>query len=305
MGVSMKVLITGVNGFIGRNIAQKFHSMGFEVVGIDIKLEVQNYKRYAVNLVEDDLTDLLKKENPDIMVHCAGLASVPYSVENPEEDFSANVTMVHRILYAIYRSGLGNRRFIMLSSAAVYGQAAQLPISEEAALNPMSPYALHKKMAEDICIYFVKNYHFNIRIARIFSAYGPGLRKQIFWDLFQKAENSGKLFLLGTGNESRDYIFIDDLAEAIYLLATDRKNNDILWNVANGAEIYIKDVARIFAAKRGISENLITFSGEIRECDPVNWCADISKIRQIGYEGRVHIEEGIEKYIKWAEKGKA
>lgn len=298
----MKVLITGINGFIGKNIAGKFRDCDYEVVGIDLKAEGNVFKTYTADLIKDDLVNILKKERPHMFIHCAGLASVPYSIENPEEDFIANTAVVHRILFAMHQSGLSDRRFILLSSAAVYGQPTQLPISETNECSPLSPYALHKKTAEDICVYFIKNYGFDIKIARIFSAYGPGLRKQIFWDMFQKIKSSGKLTLFGTGNESRDYIYIDDLIEAIYLIAVDNKRDHIFWNVANGQEIFIKDVVRLFAQKEGIPEDRVTFNGIIREGDPLNWCADISRIQQIGYKSRVSIEEGIEKYIKWVER---
>lgn len=154
----MKVLITGINGFIGKNVASKFREHGYEVIGIDHKDESNAFRTYIADLIKDDLVGILNKERPDIFIHCAGLASVPYSIESPEKDFMVNTAVVHRMLFAIYQSGLNDRRFIFLSSAAVYGQPIRLPISEINECSPLSPYALHKKMAEDICLYFVRNH---------------------------------------------------------------------------------------------------------------------------------------------------
>lgn len=297
----MKILVTGVNGFIGTHIAEKLKKDGHVVIGLDISEAKRAYTTnfYVSDILKEDVQVILSSVRPDIIIHCAGLANVPFSLEQPMEDFQANTMMVYRLLEGMRQCRLAKSRFILLSSAAVYGQPNRLPIREDDDLKPMSPYALHKKMAEDISLYYVNNYDFDIRILRIFSAYGPGLRKQIFWDMYQKIKNNGCLELFGTGEESRDYIYIDDLIEAISLIAFDNKNDYIIWNVANGQEVFIKDIADIFAKRMNITLESVRFTGKIREGDPVNWCADISRIREIGYISKTSIEEGIEGYLKW------
>lgn len=297
----MRVLITGVNGFIGAHIAQKFKKEGHVVTGIDIS-EAQNdciTEFYVIDVLKEDVQAILQNVRPDIIIHCAGLANVPFSLEQPMEDFQGNTVIVYRLLEGMRQCGLSKCRFILMSSAAVYGQPTRLPVREDDALKPMSPYALHKKMAEDICLYYVNNYHFDIRILRIFSAYGPGLKKQIFWDMYRKIKETGCLELFGTGVESRDYIYIDDLVEAISLIAMDKQSDHVIWNVANGQEVFIKDIAEIFARKMNIAPELIKFTGKIREGDPVNWCADVSRIKEIGYTRKTTIEEGIAGYLEW------
>ncbi len=297
----MKILVTGVNGFIGTHIAEKLQNDGHVVIGLDISEAKSDCITdfYALDALKEDVQATLGNIHPDIIIHCAGLANVPFSLEHSLEDFQANTTMVYRLLEGMRRSGLTTSRFILLSSAAVYGQPDRLPIRESDELKPMSPYALHKKMAEEICLYYEKNYNFNIRILRIFSAYGPGLKKQIFWDMYQKIKKNGYMELFGTGEESRDYIYIDDLVEVISLIALDDKSDYVVWNVANGEEVFIKDIANIFAKRMNIDPKLVRFTGKIREGDPVNWCADISRIREIGYVGKTAIEEGLEGYLEW------
>lgn len=297
----MKILVTGVNGFIGTHIAEKFKRNGHVVTGIDIS-EAQNdciTDFYVLDMLKDDVQATLGNICPDIIIHCAGLANVPFSLEQPMEDFQVNTMMLYRLLEGIRQCGLSKSRFILMSSAAVYGQPGRLPIRETDELRPMSPYALHKKMAEDICLYYVNNYNFDIKILRIFSAYGPGLKKQIFWDMYQKIKKNECLELFGTGEESRDYIYIDDLVEAISLIALDEKSDYVIWNVANGEEIFIKDIAAIFARKMNLPLELVKFTGRIREGDPVNWCADVSRMRELGYKRGFSIEEGIEGYLEW------
>ncbi len=120
--------------------------------------------------------------------------------------------------------------------------------------------------------------------------------------MYQKASQTGKLELFGTGNEGRDFIHIRDLAEAVYLIAMDRKEEHIFWNVANGEETLIGEAARLFAQAAGIGADRIRFQGQVREGDPSNWCADIGRLKALGYEQKVSIQEGINGYVNWAGK---
>lgn len=298
----MRVLITGINGFIGSHLANKFKNMGHEVIGIDRITSEGDMKVYNVDILSGNIVVVLDDIKPDLFIHCAGLANVTDSIDHPEEDFKANTWMVYRLLNAMKESGLRKTRFILFSSAAVYGQPEKLPVSEEDSLNPISPYALHKKMAEDICNYFIIQHNFDIRILRVFSAYGPGLKKQIFWDMHQKIINTGKLELFGSGNESRDYIYIEDLAEAVYLISMDKEKEYTVWNVANGIEVTIRMAAEVFAKAEHVHQNSVVFNGQVRQGDPMNWCADISKLKSIGFRKTIDIYEGIQRYICWINK---
>ena len=244
-----KVLITGISGFIGSRMAtflaqRQLRVFGWNRIGIH-----DEYGSAEVNMhQENDVIKALENCNPDIIIHCAGSADVGKSVVNPTIDFEGNVKITHNLMFAMHKLGLEKTRFVFLSSAGVYGNPVSLPISEDAPLNPLSPYAVHKVMCEDLCKYFTNNYGTNVKVARIFSAYGAGLKKQIFWDMFQKYKNAGKLNMFGTGNESRDYIHVDDLVQALYLLAmTD--DSEVFYNVANGEEITIREATEQFANK--------------------------------------------------------
>lgn len=293
-----KVLITGINGFIGSNMAKHLSNNGDEIVGIDISGGNSAWDTYICDMMADDLTEILTSIKPDIVIHCAGIANVSYSIEHPNDDFSANTAVVHRLLYALLQAGLTSTRVLFLSSAAVYGQPEVLPISECTPTSPISPYALHKRMAEDICTYFVDVHKMDIRIARIFSAYGPGLRKQIFWDMYRKAVDTGKLQLFGSGDETRDFIYIDDLVSALRLILDAPLDKEYIYNVANGVQVSIREIAETFA--KAMDNNVpIEFNHQNRKGDPDNWCADVKRIEELGYKQSVSIEEGIKCYIDW------
>ncbi len=296
-----KVLVTGATGFIGSNIALCFLSKGYEVIGWDRTYSDCKYPLEVIDMVDEQaVIYALGKCRPDIIIHCAGSADVGRSIENPRLDYEANVTIMHNILFAVYQVGKEDMRFLFLSSASVYGNPKSLPITEDMPWNPMSPYALHKVMCEEICKYFSSNYGMDIKIARIFSAYGAGLKKQIFWDMYHKYKKNGCLSMLGTGNESRDYIHIRDVAQAVYLLVTSESEEQV-FNVANGNEMTIRKVTKYFADVIGASDDVICFNGVVRREDPINWKAEISKLLALGYKQSVKMMDGIEEYVKWVE----
>jgi UDP-glucose 4-epimerase len=189
-------------------------------------------------------------------------------------------------------------RLIYLSSAAVYGNPEKLPIQETQSFNPISPYGFHKLMSEQLCMEFFKIYNLPTASARIFSAYGPGLRRQVLWDICQKALTQPALKLLGTGEESRDFIHGRDVAKAIYLLAEKAPCQAEVYNLANGVETTIRELAELVLDKIGQPIPL-EFDGSIRVGNPVNWQADINRLTQLGFAPEVPLERGINIYAQW------
>ncbi len=296
-----KVIITGVNGFIGSHLCKQFCEAGVEVEGWDLGYQCRfDIPYYRVDLCDyTQVLSSLEKTNADAFIHCAGCADVGKSVKDPHMDFEGNTKAVHNLLFALKSLGKNQLKILTISSAAVYGNPSQLPICESAELKPVSPYALHKEMAERICAYFIENYEFDIKILRIFSAYGPGLKKQIFWDMYQKLQSKGELPMFGTGRESRDYIYIDDICQAIRLIMERSPRDEHIYNIANGKEVTIRQVATEFAKKVGKDESIVSFCGTVREGEPINWRADVSKLQKLGYHQTVSLEDGIEKYLQW------
>lgn len=290
----MNVLIIGSKGFIGSHCVDYF-SKSNQVWECDVVTDYTNPKYFLIDATNSDFEEVFQSQKFDVCINCSGAASVPDSIKNPQRDFKLNVTHVFSQLDAI-RKYQPECKFINLSSAAVYGNPKQLPIRESHELNPISPYGNHKKMAEDVCRDFYTNYNIPTCSLRIFSAYGPGLQKQLFWDLFQKSKQTRTVSLYGTGKESRDFIFISDLVKAI-ACAVEKASfkNDII-NVANGQEITIAKVAETFFSNTDTS---FTFGGETRQGDPSNWVADISKLKNLGFNPDVTLKEGIEKYWQW------
>ena len=132
---------------------------------------------------------------------------------------------------------------------------------------------------------------------RIFSAFGPGLAKQLFWDLYQKSRASKKVEIFGTGKETRDFIFIDDIIQAIDIISEADISQHVI-NIANGEEISIKTAANTFFAHLDTGIDF-SFNGQVRIGDPKNWLADISILKSLGYKQQVTFKQGIDQYCKW------
>jgi UDP-glucose 4-epimerase len=297
-----KIVITGVNGFIGRHGARHFKSKGFEVYGIDSGPEehapmsdLMSYRR--TRLPSAALDEVLAETCPAAFVHCAGRASVPLSVSDPKTDFYSGPVLTWEVLDAIRRCSPATR-FVFLSSAAVYGTPASLPVAESAPVAPISPYGAHKHQSEIIC----KEFHDMFGIAsaslRIFSAYGAGLQRQVMWDLCHQALTRQSIAAQGTGAESRDFVHVRDICGAIECVLSIAPLAGEVYNLGSGAETSVNELAAMIAS--ALSPGCpVDFSGIVPHGTPLNWCADISRLRELGFRPSVGIEDGVRHYAEW------
>jgi len=297
----MKVLIIGSEGFIGKHLHSYLKEQGHEVWGADVVTRYADQEKYfLVDASNSDFTSVFRHCQYDLCVNCSGAASVPESLKNPLRDYFLNTVNVFRLLDAI-RNEQSSCRFINLSSAAVYGNPDKLPVSEAAIPNPLSPYGIHKLQSEQICREFYEFHKIPTCSLRIFSVYGPGLQKQLFWDLMKKARSGEAFSLFGTGRESRDFIFVSDLVRVIELVNEHSAFEADVINVGNGEEVFIQDAVSVFFSF--FDEDIsYSFSGDSRKGDPVNWKADISKLRSFGYQALVDMQGGLEAFYNFNRK---
>lgn len=292
----MKILIIGSKGFIGSHCVDYF-SQDHEVWGCDVVLDYNSLRYISIDSVDGDFLEIFQSHNFDVCINCSGAANVPFSLEKPFNDFKLNALNVFKLLEAI-RLHAPECKFITMSSAAVYGNPNFLPIEEGQKRTPVSPYGFHKVIAEMICEEYSKFWNVKTCCLRIFSAYGPRLKKQLFWDLYHKIKSQEEPTLWGTGHESRDFIYISDIVRIIDLAITHSRFDGEVVNVANGMQILIADVAETVRKVSGTTKT-IKFNGAERKGDPINWEADISTIKKWGYIPSVELEEGVRKYISW------
>lgn len=291
-----KVLVTGVSGFLGYNSAKFFIDKGFNVFGIDISDLPSNIPItfHKCKVIFDNLINL--NHEFCYVIHCAGGATVGQSLKNPYEEYDKTVNSTIELLEYL-RQYNKNAKLIYPSSAAVYGNDYYQPIKETDKLNPISPYGCYKKIVEELCEIYYKNFGVKSNIIRFFSIYGENLKKQLLWDACNKIKDPNvKNEFFGTGEEVRDWIYVQDALSLIYYVAQYGKDFDI-FNGGGGQPVKIKQLLS-FLSKKLNNENFL-FNNQVKTGDPKCFIADINKQLSIGWESKYSIEYGINNYVEW------
>ena len=295
----MKILIIGSKGFIGSHCLDYFHSKEFEVHQADI-YDSNELNYYQIDIQNSDFSSPFKENKFDVCINASGSAHVGFSFEKPSKDFELNVINVQKILVAI-RDYNPECKFINFSSAAVYGNPESLPILESSSCKPLSPYGFHKLQSELLLTEYHNFFDLKTCSLRVFSAYGPRLKKQLFWDLYQKALHGDIISLFGTGNETRDFIYIDDLIQIIDLVIEKSPFKGTIYNVASHVEVSIAEAAETFINAYSPNKKIV-FSGEVKQGDPNNWLANIEILKQLGFKPKFTLKEGLNIYTSWLAK---
>ncbi len=298
----MKYLVIGSKGFIGSHLLFYLREKytGYNVYGCDVIFDANDQNYFCISPDSSDFLEIFRENNFDVCINCSGAASVPDSIQHPWRDFQLNTINVFKQLEAI-RQFQPQCKYINLSSAAVYGNPTSLPIKEDFEAKPISPYGMHKLQAEYICKEFYEQFGISTCYLRIFSAYGEGLKKQLFWDLYQKTLQNNLITLFGNGNETRDFIYVKDLVRVIDLIVENAKFDGTPINVANGYEVSIKEAVSVFYSFFDKKIDF-EFNNIVRKGDPNNWCADISLLQNMGYNARYSLEEGLHNVYTWIKK---
>jgi len=236
----MKILIIGSKGFIGSHTYKYFQEKYPETYGADVVTDYVDKNYFLLDSTNSDFNEIFESQQFDYCVNCSGAASVPESLKNTLRDFNLNAHNVLKIADSIKKYN-PDCRIINLSSAAVYGNPKSLPIKENHPAAPVSPYGYHKKFAEDILEEYYKLFSIQSCSLRIFSAYGEGLQKQLLWDIFTKSKTQENITLFGTGKETRDFIYVQDIIQCLDLLINQGSFRSDVYNIANGEQISIKN----------------------------------------------------------------
>lgn len=239
---------------------------------------------------------------PDAVVHAAGSSSVRVAAEDPAQDFKRTVGGTIELLEAL-RRWAPEACLLLSSSAAVYGSNHNIPIPEHAAPAPISTYGLHKLRAEELCLEAAERHGLQVAVVRFFSLYGAGLRKQIFWDLWNKIIADDRVVLGGTGSETRDFLHVEDAVRLLLHLAENRGiERPSIVNGGTGIATTIRDAATLLVRSSDCRAEII-FEGLSRPGDPAHLVADIGRLRATGYRSRIELADGLADYAAWAADG--
>lgn len=295
------IVVVGAAGFIGQEVSRRCRSEGLTTIGVDVRSPGDARAFSAFHVVEQgvpELSSILTETKPDYLLNLAGNADVSRSVREPRYDFSLSVDLFSAILDQVRQLSPGTK-VLLASSAAVYGQPGTLPISEALKPKPISPYGYHKWMSELLAQEYHSLYGIGVCAVRIFSAYGPGLQKQILWDLCKKCALDGQVQLSGDGTESRDFVHVSDIAAALLCILRKGPFEGEAINVGSGRETTIGELSKLVIREFGLESSRLVFSGVERAGDPKNWLADVSQLKTFGYSPSIELEEGITGYVNW------
>ncbi len=284
----MKILITGSRGFVGGSVGRFAAAAGHDVLGVARSSQPERDwpGRYVQSdVLHGSLAGTLAEFAPDVVIHAAGTASVGGSLQAPLEDFQAAVMTWANVLENVRRSGI-RPVLIFPSSAAVYGNPATLPVAEDAPTSPVSPYGFHKAACEMIAREYAECFGLNILVCRLFSLFGIRQRRLLVWEIFEQLSGpQNTVWLQGTGQESRDYLHVDDLAAAMLHLAAhpafaEPAGTAQIVNLGSGQETSVLDLAHQMSALHGADKSVACRSQE-RPGNPTRWTADVSHLQTL------------------------
>lgn len=292
-----RAVVTGASGFIGYALAKKLVKLGIDVIAVDlVPFPDKNLCPFVkMDLAEGNGLDPLLTSGTCIF-HLAARANVPQSVEDPKGDFKDTLYGLFEVLESARRH---ESQVIFPSTACIYDTSNAQPVSEKAYVRPSSPYAAAKVAGEAYCSAYHRCYDLDVRIARMFSVYGEGMRRFAIHDIVRKIQKDHRVLnVLGDGTQVRDYLHIDDVFDGMMTIATKGKPGED-YNLASGIPVNILDLAKEIAALMGHPDIRIVPTGTSFPGDVPRWYADIGKIKKLGFEPQVELRTGLQKTVDW------
>jgi UDP-glucose 4-epimerase len=307
--MSVVAWVTGARGFIGRHVALEAASRGQIVHGIghgewkqtDLTgWGVRSWTSADVTMESLDRL-MITGAPPDIVYHLAGGASVAASIADPFRDFNRTVGSTSQLLEWL-RTRAPHVRLVFASSAAVYGDSAVSPISPGNAVQPVSPYGHTKAIGESLINSYSMTFGLSAVVVRLFSVYGPGLRKQILWDISRRlAQKCDVIELGGTGEETRDMIHVRDAACMMVSAAQHAGVPPVVFNIGTGVGSSVRAIAEsvihVWPSGAGL-----TFSGQSRPGDPKHLVADLGMGELMPPRPFIGIDDGIAGFVDALER---
>ncbi len=310
------VLVTGGAGAIGSNLVRALLELDARtVIVLD---DFSSGRRWnlpddpAMRLVVGSVTDEAAvheafRERPDVVFHLAAHFANQNSIEHPERDLEVNGMGTLKVLRASVEAGV--RRLVFASSGCAYHQdGLPLPVREEnASIHPSTPYQITKGLGELYCEYFYKRYGLPVVRARLFNSFGPGevpgRYRNVIPNFLYLALMGQPLVITGTGAESRDFTFVEDIVDGLLRCGVVPEAVGEAFHIASGREVEIQRVADVVLSLTGSSAG-------IRYVPRRDWdtktrlLADISKARRVlGYcPGAVTFEEGVARTLDWMKR---
>jgi nucleoside-diphosphate-sugar epimerase len=285
-----KILITGSTGFIGKHLVKKLKKHKI--------IELSNCVKKKRNHIKKNISTLSVNDIPkDItcIIHLAAMSDITLCNTNPDKCFRVNVIGTQKILEIAKKI---NAKVIFISSSHVYGNPEKNPISENSKLKPSSMYGTSKMLGEELCKKYSEFFKLDISVVRLFSVYGPNSPKHLVINKIITNAIESKKIELGNIFPRRDFVYIDDVINGIEKIMNETKKFQI-FNIGTGKSHSIKKVHKIIEkhCKKKIPihiQKTLLRNNEIK-----NVRANINKLKRVGWNSKIELNEGLKKTINW------
>ena len=303
----MNILVTGGAGFIGSHLAEKLLSAGDHVRVVDDLStgKRENLPRHdALDFIEGDIRDaeLMDRCTTGMhaVVHLAAVASVQASIDDPVRTHQVNYEGTLNLLEASRRHSV--KRFIYACSAAVYGDAASIPVSEDAPANPLSPYAMDKLSGEKYLLDRSRNCDLSTTSFRFFNIYGPRQDPSspysgVISIFVERLMRSQPVTVYGDGRQTRDFVYVADLADLLTRAVHGTEGKGGVFNVGTGKRHSLLDLLDCLEKLSG--KRIERLHQPARQGDIRHSCADVSRLINIfGSAPSTPFEQGLKKLLE-------
>lgn len=311
----MKILITGVAGFIGSSLAEKlvltdnlifgidnfdnFYSKEIKLKNISNILKYNNFKFFEIDILDDEkLINFFNSNAIDVVIHFAAKAGVLKSLEDPEGYYNANVMGLIKILELLKKFKI--KKFIFASSSSVYGNTDSKIFNESILdLKPISPYATSKLAGEKLCELYSNLYNIKAICLRFFTVFGPRQRPDLAINKFiTLINNNMPITMYGDGETYRDYTYIDDIVDGVIGAINYNPKSFEIFNLGGGCPIKLIELINLLKTKLEKEINIMNLP--LPDGDMLGTSAGIEKASKfLGYKPKVKFETGIENFLKW------
>ena len=278
-----KILVTGSDGFIGRAVMKRLHNRGFDVTGLDLA---------QGDITDASCFDMFRANDFFHVIHLAGRTFVPDSWKDPGAFYRINLMGTVNVLEFCRRTGAG----LTYISSYLYGSPEYLPIDENHPVKSYNPYSHSKLLADNTCQFYAQNFKLRVSVLRPFNAYGPGQPAHfIIPEIIQMVKDPAvKEVLVMDLRPKRDYVYIDDLVDAIFRTIEGEPG---IYNVGSGKSISVEDLIKTVMRLSGITKPYMARGAE-RQNEIFDLYAGIDKIKfSLGWQPKTSFEEGLGKCI--------
>ena len=304
-----KYLVTGGCGFIGSHIVEEIlknkknkvivldNLVSGKTTNLDVKNK--NLKFVKIDISKDTIKFEKYFKGVDVVFHMAALADIVPSINNPKLYFSTNVTGTLNVLNACIKNNI--KKLVYAASASCYGLPKSFPTNEKNKISLMYPYALTKKLGEDLVLHWSQVYKLNVTSLRLFNVFGTRSRTSgaygaVFGVFLAQKINNKPLTIVGNGKQTRDFIYVKDVAKAFLKSSQMKKSGEII-NIGSGKETSVNYIANMISNKKVYIPK--------RPGEPDRSKADITKAKKLlKWKPKISIKDGVSELLSNIDKWK-